>query len=283
MNIMSESSVSLSIENDKQTKTGLVILGRGIELGTVNTKDKYGVLVSSKRTWRPTSLVEKVTRTGKRRVDISKDDEDVVIGGANANVLATAQLVQEMKKNGQILGVIIAAAGRPPYLQPYLENYPNLSEGRILFERLSKKVDLKSIPHEILEENVDSIDDIIVAHQRALKEGINKLIFVTVNVHAPRVRDLIDLVKVLEPSFSKVVSEVVESESILGKRSKKYAKIIQDEIESSAYQRTWEREQNGRRQLREGTYSFKSQSPLIAKYPAVLRERSDIFSQALDL
>lgn len=258
-------------ENKNPDRVGLVILGRNIELGKPFGKPR----------WRPTSLIAKMDRPGLRQSDLKKEDEEAMIGGANANVIAAAQIIEEMAQNGQKPEIVIAAAGRPPYLQRFLKEYSNLSEGKILFERLSRKINLEQIPHEILEDNIDSVDDIIVAHQRALDLGLNKLVFVTVKVHAPRVRDLVDLAKALNPKYEDVKTEVLEAESILERRSKHHKRVLNQELNSPAYKKTWQRELNGRRQLREGTYNFKSKNELLKKYPEILQSGRQIFTQPL--
>ena len=266
-----EEEIKKSKESEKPPKTGLVILGRGIELGRTGSKPK----------WRPTSLIEKSVRTGYRLFNLDKGDEETVIGGANANLLATAQLIEEMDKASKKPEILIGAAGCPPYLQSFSPEYPNLAEGKVIFEGLARKVDISEIEQEILKDNVDSIDDVIVAHQRALDLGLDKLVFITVDVHAPRIRDLIDLVKALNPKFAEVESEVLKAEEILMRRNRRYKKVVQEELNSDAYRRTWNQEQKGRKLLRDGTYRFKSKNELLKQYPEILHFGKRVFSQPL--
>lgn len=256
---------------------GLVVVGRGIE--QVVKKKLDGSL---KIEWRPTSYIKKVQSPRNwnplRVKGVTPFDEDAMVAGANVNAFAAAVLIDESLKRGDPPRIVIFAAGRPDYLAQYLAADPTLSEGRALKEKFGKLIHGKFRGETtILSDNVDSFDDIVASLELAKKLNLEALQFVTVAVHHPRLTDLVDLAVALNPKLAAVNTQIFDSESIVLRRDARFGLIFDKVLDSPAFRGTKQVEEKGRRQLREGGYSFKSKHPSLQQYPKILQLKPDLF------
>ncbi len=229
----------------------ICILGRGIERVSTN----WG------NVWRPTRYIELPSdaggHTGFRAPNIDPNDEESLIAGSNANVLAACQLVDEMMRAGVLPALMIFAAGRPPYLSN--ERDATLTEGKVLVERFLRKMEssCRSVRIEILAKNRTTRDDINEALRLTVQNNAAHLTILSSEVHLPRAREFLKVAVNSTQDFRGVDVVFLAAEDLLFRRysrSKRFSLALQILRQSRAYQRTMEMERTGLHALRTGTY-----------------------------
>lgn len=230
----------------------ICVFGRGIE--KVKTSSGY--------VWRPTRLIEKLseegTHTGFRVQGLNPDDDDVVIAGANANVLASSQLFEELSKTGNSPSVVIFAAGRPQYLAD--DPDPTLSEGKVLAEKFVRIVKLggANMPEVVIQSgNQNTRDDMEQTLRFVSERNLKQLAIITVSTHMGRVKELFGLFLKENPQLKNLEVQFFDAEKVLLNRYRAvslYKKVLAQLQNSVAYQRTKEKEQRGIEVLLSGNY-----------------------------
>ena len=233
----------------KTAVEAICVLGRGIERVGTNRGD----------VWRPTRYIEVLSTRGAhlgRRVrGIDINGEHSVIAGANANVVAACQLFEELRNSGRAPRLVIFAAGRPSYLLD--ESDKNLTEGRILSEHFTRKVQPKSGETDIiiLKHNRDTKDDIDEILKVAARRDVNKVTIVTVAVHLARAAEFARVA--CQGCGTRVDLNFMASEQLLVRRyarSNHFTNVLRLCEQSAAYMRTASEEQRGIEAIRSGTY-----------------------------
>jgi hypothetical protein len=240
---------------------GIVCFGRGIER----------VRCGDQLVWKSTAYLEKLSdnkHSGYRTEQLSLEsgDEDVVVAGAYANMMATAELFKTLGA-----GLIMWAAGRPDYLKDEPET---VSEGSILFEEFKQEVgpallDFYYPTIRIQANNKNTRDDLLESLALARKMKVSGLIVVSVFVHLPRIVEFYRCALRADPSLSDISVRFAASELVLlglgdvvqvlqledpNVQEKFEHALFSEIVESAAYRRTVAREARGIRALKEGRY-----------------------------
>lgn len=249
--------------------TGIVCFGRGIEKSWAS--DLTGMY------WNPTAYLEKLTPDRQhsgfltKGLQLNSDDESVVIAGAYANAMATAQLFEEASTVGRAPRLITWAAGRPNYLK---NEPPEISEGSILFDAFKDRVryTLNETRVEFQTQNKNTRDDLLQSLTMAKEMGLTKLFIISVFVHLCRIGEFYRYALRERPDFASVQVEFRASElMLLGKGSVQNKLLLLDDtevkdnfddmawariVESPVYRRTAAMEAKGIVDLRAGRYKF---------------------------
>ena len=225
----------------------ICVLGRGIERARTNSGER----------WRPTRYVEAVDEngghTGYRRRDANMSDDDSLVAGANANVLALCQRWKECALLGARPPVILFAAGRPAYL---CRHEPFLTEGLILSEVFQRRTGASGGETLILAKNRNTKDDIFECARIAVERKLREIEVITVSVHLPRTAEFARLARFQMPQ---VHFHLTASEDVLRRRYASFASFsaaLEEALKSRAYLRTEARELAGIRALRAGEYRY---------------------------
>ena len=227
----------------------IVVLGRGV------CKDKEG-------RWRPTPYFEQLKESQHSGVFNNNPDpenENTVIGGGNANVLAIFHLYKELSKCGRPPKLIIFAAGRPDFLK----SEPSaISEGMVMRNVLFRRLDREKIKRPetiILADNKNTKDDIEESLKTLVQRGIKTATIITVQVHVDRAIEFTKLAKAKTERSADIDITFISSEAILGEINPRYKKIFEEAKKSAPSQRTEIKEKVGIEALRRGKYNFESQ------------------------
>ena len=242
-------------EREPEPTDCVVVLGRGIE--QVDT--------SAGKQWKPTRSIERLTDKGQHQGAREKglDSEaagDVVIAGANANVLASLQLFKEFNQKGKPPHLFIFAAGRPSYL----ENDPDktLTEGKILAEKFADRAEAEAkVEFTILDKNKNTKDDIVESLRLAFQRGLKSATFITISLHIARAEEFLKMAYNEYPELRAVTGRFVASEDLLMRRYADnpsayglFIKGLENLKKSAAWERTEQREKKGLEDLRSGEY-----------------------------
>ncbi len=222
-------------------------LGRGIER----------VQTSAGERWRPTRYIEAVDdqgrHTGYRKRDASMNDNNSLIAGANANVLALCERWKQCRLLPHRLPVIVFAAGRPAYLS---RAAPLLTEGFILSEVFRRRARAEDCEMVVLAQNRNTKDDIFECARLAAERKLRDLEVITVSVHVERVAEFVRLAQGERPQLR---FHLLASEDILRRRYARFMKFeaaYKEARASRAYLRTAAREAGGIEALRAGRYRY---------------------------
>lgn len=241
--------------------SAICVLGRGIE----RVRTGAGLV------WRPTRFIEKLgddkQHTGLRHGGINENDDVSVIAGANANVLAAAQLFEELQNGNRAPKILIFAAGRPSYL---IRLEPKLTEGSVLSARFSRAITPTFVPPRVavLDANKNTYDDAIESLRLAEREKIGNLEIITVAVHLPRTREFYLMAQNTNSALKRLSLHFHSSEKILLRRYATHQALCEAITllkSSRAYSRTAEREQQGLEDLRAGRYDYGTEGYSFAK------------------
>jgi hypothetical protein len=223
----------------------ICVLGRGIER----------VLTNRGHIWRPTRYIETLSEsgahTGVRADGIDINDNESVIAGAHANVLAACQLCQELDRSGTPPTLIVFAAGRPGYLRA--EADLDLTEGRILEQAFRRKMRDQVLEALIFSNNRDTKDDIDHFLKLCGQRNIGKAAIISIRLHLERAKEFAKQ----SPYYGEATVGFLASEEILERRYKgfvSFARIGEMCVSSAAYGRTAFRERQGLDALRSGIY-----------------------------
>lgn len=226
----------------------IIVLGRGVG------KDKQG-------RWRPTAYYEQMKNgqhSGLFDNNPDLEDENTVVGGGNANTLATYHLFTKLNRRGISPKLIIFAAGRPDYLAA---EPPEVSEGiamkQILFRRLDRE-EIERPETAILKENKNTKDDIKESLRILIEQGIRNAVIITVQIHTERTREFMKMAKAAVGDED-IELTLIASEEILGEISPKYQRIFRMAQNMTPFKRTVIKEKTGVEAIRGGEYDFRSQ------------------------
>lgn len=276
---------------------GIAVFGRGIEKGWVVD----GRTGEKTYQWRPTSMLEKTgergSHTGERVLGLDQLDEaddSVLIGGCNANVLAATYLLRKFPD----VNFLAFAAGRPAYLK----NEPaGLSEGTVMAERFFRKaarfddrfrglgidsfedlrgykfIGLPGLNIFIEDKNTATNQDIEQTLDLAYQNRIKRLQMITIGVHAPRSKLMLDEVLRLRLELANIDTQLVDSDYLIqelapqfhrdGESAKrKFGAVFKKADNSSAFTRTCVNEMFGQRKVLRGAangerYTSYNQNP----------------------
>ncbi|MBI2612520.1 YdcF family protein [Candidatus Kaiserbacteria bacterium] len=231
----------------------LALLGRGV------------VRVSSgeEEHWKLSRYIEEVepgreggsSRTGEQVSGAISElpQENLIISGGTAGVLGALQYLEEVEGKKPL---VVMAAGRPPYLKNAPEE---MSEGSVMKRELLRRLD--ESPEVIVNDDKNTYEGVLHSLQTAQERGRSSIVFTTIELHMPRVKELHKYIVQERPELRALKAYFVTAEDLLRRRYAGYLprleafeRIQQELHESDAWKRMWEREQRGVQDLKEGTY-----------------------------
>jgi len=233
----------------------LVILGRSVEFTVEKGRLKFRPTGIYSR-WNPETrdLIPELNFANPPR----GNSEDTYVSGGNSNVLGAIHYLRDLSMRGHYVKEIVFAAGRPPYLQKLTDS---MTEGDIMLGRfnvLARHYSLPEVPIGNFRSNRNTWDDVKETLRLAKEKGYINVAMVSIGLHLPRIAEFIKEYESREGARlnSDLNIQLLDSWTILSEASSHYKEIFKNAEKSEAYKKTFEMEENGIRQLKNGTYKL---------------------------
>jgi hypothetical protein len=231
----------------------LVVVGHGIERTEAGT-------------WIPSRYIQQTIdgyRTAVKNIDLSPNDPNVLIAGGKIECLATIEAIEILREKPGFPRAIIYAAGRPSYLDRLEPNHPEISEGSVMNEYISRRVNIPdSTEKHILHSDKNTKDDIENALAIALRYGFKHITFIVLEIRIPRCFAFLEKAVEREPKLKDLKVNFVKAEELLGLRYGNFKaashawKNIETVVNSSnAYKVTKQNEDIGTAKVRDNEYN----------------------------